>query len=139
MGNDELNQIKDQFINIQNELARLNQSTDDIKTYLEQDRKISQSRWVSNTGYMVVGLGIAALGMSATSIGSATTILSGIGMIIFGMALQSVSALLYPKRKRRSKQEKSPVVNKSLDINWRNTMIGLTALAIILAVKFKSK
>ena len=139
MDDDELTQIKNQYSSIRNELSRLNESVDYIKTQLEQDRKISQSRWVSNTGYVIIGLGIAALGIAATLQSSAITIISGMIMLIFGMALQSVSALLYPKRKRKSKREKSPVVNESLDLNWRNTIIGLTALAIILAVKFKSK
>ena len=136
---DELTQIKNQYSNIRNELSQLNESVDYIKTQLEQDRKISQSRWVSNTGYVIIGLGIAAFGIAATLQSPAITIISGMIMLIFGMALQSVSALLYPKRKRKSKREKSPVVNESLDLNWRNTIIGLTALAIILAVKFKSK
>ena len=139
MDDDELTQIKNQYSSIRNELSQLNESVDYIKTQLEQDRKISQSRWVSNTGYVIIGLGIAALGIAATLQSSAITIISGMIMLIFGMALQSVSALLYPKRKRKSKREKSPVVNESLDLNWRNTIIGLTALAIILAVKFKSK
>jgi len=134
MDDDELAQIKNQYSGIRNELSQLNESVDNIKTQLEQDRKVSQSRWVSNTGYVVIGFGIAALGIAAATQSSPMIIISGMIMLIFGMALQSVSAFLYPKRKRKSKSEKSAVGNKSLDLNWRNTIIGLTALAIILAI-----
>ena len=134
MADDEFNQIEDQYSSIQSELARLNESIGDIKTHLEQDRKISQSRWVSNTGYILIGLGIAALGIAATLQDSATTIISGMVLLIVGMALQSVSAFLYPKGVRKSKYDKSQSINAPLDINRRITIIGLTALAIIFTV-----
>jgi len=139
MGNDELNQIKDQYSNIQNELARLNESIEDIKTRLEQDRKISRSRWVSNTGYMVVGLGIGVLGISVTRAGSATTIISGICLIIFGMALQPVSTWLYPKRTRKTKFRKPISGTQSMPVKLRDMAVFGTILVALLLASRKPK